>query len=326
MQQRTRVVVLRGGPSEEYEVSLKTGQVVISAINAEKYDVLDVVITKAGEWLLRGMLREPRDILSHVDIVFLALHGGYGEDGTVQRLIDSHGVKYTGSRAFPSAMAFNKAMTKDRMKDKGIKMAQHMIVGKDMLPNLHGTVSAISALFGPRYIVKPIASGSSIGTIFAESPIMLEQALRTALGVYDQVLVEEYIAGKEATCGVVENFRGKNHYALPPIEIAHTGDVFDYQAKYGGGTEEICPGRFSRAEKEEIERLAILAHTELGLSHYSRSDFIIANDGIYFLEVNTLPGLTTESLLPKSLEAVGCSYSDFIEHLLMLAHRHPRGI
>lgn len=324
MHQRLRVAVLRGGPSEEYDVSLMTGLGVIAAIDANRYEVIDIVITKAGEWLLRGMVRDPREIFQQVDVVFLALHGGYGEDGTVQRLMDTTGVKYTGSRSFPSAIAFNKVMTKDRMTQHGFKMAQHMVVGKDVLPNLSGAVASIASLFGPRYIVKPIASGSSIGTIFAESTPMLEQALRTALAVYDQVLVEEYVEGKEATCGVVENFRDKKHYALPPIEIARPGNVFDYSAKYGGGTEEICPGRFTREEKEEIERLAILAHTELGLSHYSRSDFIVSPKGIYFLEVNTLPGLTSESLFPKALEAVGCSYAEFIEHLLTLAHNHPR--
>lgn len=323
MHQRTRVVVLRGGPSEEYVVSLKTGESVIRAIDPERYEVIDVVISKSGEWLLRGMVREPREILRQVDIAFLALHGAYGEDGTVQRLLDSTGVKYTGSRSLSSAIALNKVMTKERLESHGVRMAKHMVVGKDMLSNLSGAVASIACLFGPRYIIKPIASGSSIGTLFAESPLMLEQALRTALSVYDQALVEEYIEGKEATCGVVEKFRDRETYALPPIEIARTGNVFDYESKYDGSVEEICPGRFTFEEKQEIERLAILAHKELGLSHYSRSDFIIGNDGIYFLEVNTLPGLTNESLLPKALEAVGCSYEEFIEHLLTLAQKHP---
>lgn len=319
--QRTRVVVLRGGPSEEYEVSLKTGAEVIRAIDPERYEVLDVVISKGGEWLYKGMVRQPHDLFHMSDLVFIALHGAFGEDGGVQRLLDTAGVKYTGSRAFPSAIALNKPMTKDRLLPHGMKMARHMVVGKDALQNVVGAAASIASMFGPRYIIKPIASGSSIGTMFAESPVMLEQALRTSLEVYDQVLVEEYIEGKEATCGVVEHFRDKKHYALPPIEIKRGTPVWGYEAKYDGSVEEICPGNFSREEKDEIERLSLLVHESLGLSHYSRSDFIVAPDGVYFLEVNTLPGLTPTSLLPKALDAVGCAYAEFIEHLLNLAHR-----
>lgn len=317
--QRIRVAVIRGGPSEEYDISLKTGESVLRALDTNRYDPIDVVITKAGEWLLRGMVRDPRDIVRQTDVVFIALHGSYGEDGTVQRLLDSTGVRYTGSRAFQSAITMNKVLTKDRLVEHGIKMPRHMVISKDALSHLQGAVASIGALFGPRYIVKPIASGSSVGTFFAESPLMLERALRTALGVYDNVLVEEYIDGTEATCGVVERFRDREIYALPPIEIVRRGNIFDYASKYDGKTEEICPGRFTQEEKRAIESLALLAHEQLGLSHYSRSDFIVAADGIYFLETNTLPGLTPASLIPKALEAVGCSYEHFIEHLIEIA-------
>jgi D-alanine-D-alanine ligase len=317
-----RVAVLRGGPSEEYDVSIQTGASVIRALDPHRYEVVDVVISKQGDWLLRGVRREPRDIFHMVDVVFVALHGAYGEDGTVQRLMDSTGVKYTGSRAFSAAIAMHKGLTKDRLETHGVKMARHMLVGKDALQNVVGAATAIAALFGPRYIVKPVSGGSSVGTIFAESPVMLEQALRTSLEVYDQVIVEEYVEGKEATCGVVEGFRDRKHYALPPVEIRRATPVWGYEAKYDGSVEEVCPGNFSREEKEEIERIALLAHDTLGLSHYSRSDFIVAGDGVYFLEVNTLPGLTPTSLLPKALEAVGCSYAAFIEHLLHLAFAH----
>jgi D-alanine-D-alanine ligase len=317
-----RVAVLRGGPSEEYDVSIQTGASVIRALDPHRYEVVDVVISKQGDWLLRGVRREPRDIFHMVDVVFVALHGAYGEDGTVQRLMDSTGVKYTGSRAFSAAIAMHKGLTKDRLETHGVKMARHMLVSKDALQNVVGAATAIAALFGPRYIVKPVSGGSSVGTIFAESPVMLEQALRTSLEVYDQVIVEEYVEGKEATCGVVEGFRDRKHYALPPVEIRRATPVWGYEAKYDGSVEEVCPGNFSREEKEEIERIALLAHDTLGLSHYSRSDFIVAGDGVYFLEVNTLPGLTPTSLLPKALEAVGCSYAAFIEHLLHLAFTH----
>lgn len=316
--QKTRVAVLRGGPSEEFDVSLKTGECVISAIDSDRFEVLDVVITKTCEWLLRGMTREPSDVLDSIDVAFNALHGAYGEDGTVQRVMDRAGVRYTGSDAFSSAIAMNKVITKDRLSKLGISMAPHMLVSDAAKGNIHGTAQSIADLFGPRYVVKPVNGGSSVGTICADSLPMLEKTLDVTLELYDKVLVEEFIEGKEATCGVIENFRNKDVYALPPIEIVPPENAvfFDYTVKYDGTTEEICPGRFSRSEKNEIEHIAKVVHQALELSQYSRSDFIVTNDDIYFLEVNTLPGLTSKSLLPKALEAVGCSYEDFIHHLL----------
>ncbi len=310
--------MLRGGPSEEYDVSLRTGANVLDALDRDRYEPLDVVITKSGDWLHQGRVRTPHEMLESIDVAFIALHGIYGEDGTVQRLLDTVGVPYTGSGAFPSAIALNKAMTKDKLASEGVHMPRHMLVGSSAKDNVEGLADSIGELFGPKYILKPINGGSSIGTYIAENKQALYAALDKALSQYDQVLVEEYIAGKEATCGVINNFRGQELYALPVIEIVPPPDAsfFDYDVKYNGTTKEICPGRFARHEKEEIERLARLAHEVLELSQYSRSDFIVADDGVYFLEVNTLPGLTTESLMPKALDAVGCSYKEFIQHLI----------
>jgi D-alanine-D-alanine ligase len=256
--------------------------------------------------------------MESTDVAFIALHGAYGEDGTVQRLLDTLGVPYTGSGAFPSAIALNKVMTKDKLVSQGVRMPRHMLVGSSAKDNIEGLVDSISELFGPKYVLKPVNSGSSIGVSIAENKQALYSALANALSEYEQVLVEECIAGREATCGVITNFRDQELYALPPIEIVPPADAsfFDYEVKYNGKTEEICPGRFARHEKEEIERLARLAHEVLELSQYSRSDFMVAPDGVYFLEVNTLPGLTTESLMPKALEAVGCTYKEFIHHLI----------
>ncbi len=313
-----RVAVLRGGPSEEYEVSLRTGESVLGALDRNRYHPLDVVITKAGEWLLNGRVKVPHELLGTVDGVFIALHGAYGEDGTIQRILERHGVPYTGSRSFPSAIALNKVMTKDRLSREGVRMARHMPVSASANANIEGLTHSIGELFGPKYILKPVNGGSSIGTIIVENQHALFSALTHMLSRYEQVLVEEYIEGREATCGVINNFRGQPLYALPVVEIVPPTDAsfFNYDVKYNGKTEEICPGRFSSAEKNEVEAIAKLAHQTLELSQYSRSDFIIAQDGIYFLETNTLPGLTSESLFPKALSAVGCTYNQFIEHVM----------
>ena len=170
-------------------------------------------------------------------------------------------------------------------------------------------------------VVKPIRGGSSVGVSITNSYEELRDGIMHAFKYSPKVLVEEYIRGREATCGVLEDFRGESLYALPPVEITPPdgSPFFDYEAKYSGESKEICPSTFTDEVKAKLEHLAREIHKKLELRHYSRSDFIVSPRGIYFLEVNTLPGLTSESLLPKSMEVVGCSFPQFIEHVIRLA-------
>lgn len=319
-----RVAVLRGGPCDEYPVSMKTGQSVFNALDRDKYKPIDVVITRSGEWLVDGYTRYPEQVLSTVDVVFNALHGQYGEDGTVQRLMDTNGVRYTGSGAYASSIAMNKAMTKDILHEHGIKMAPHMLVSRDSIPSLHLVADRIADMFGPQFVIKPVNSGSSIGTVIVENPAMLQKRLSESLAVYETVLVEKCIKGVEATCGVVERYRDEAIYRLPPIEIIppQQAGFFAYEVKYTGETKEICPGNFTRTQSQTLQDVARNVHQELGLRQYSRSDFIVTDDEIYFLEVNTLPGLTEHSLLPKAITAVGSTYPSFLDHLLTDALEH----
>ena len=314
-------MVLRGGMSDEYHVSMQTGANMLKALKVSPYTVEDIIVSKSGDWLQNGIAREPEHILQVADVAVLAFHGSYGEDGTVQRILDRYGVPYTGSKPYPSSIAMNKMLAKEHLQDTGIKLAPHMRVSRESSSSVSRIAHTIFNLFGPEYVVKPISGGSSIGTLMAKGPIELASTLESSLKTYDDLLVEQRIRGREATCGVVENFRNKKVYSLPVIEIVPPAksDFFEASVKYTGETEEICPGRFKKEEKAELERIAQNVHETLGLSQYSRSDFMVAEDGIYFLEVNTLPGLTEESLLPKSLAAVGCEYRHFLEHLITLA-------
>lgn len=315
---RIRVAVLRGGLSDEYTVSLWTGAAVLENIDKEIFDALDIIISRSGEWLYDGRAWLPEQILQSVDVVFNALHGKFGEDGTIQRMLDRYCVPYTGSKAFASSVAINKVTTKDFLKSTDVKMAPHMHVRKDSVEDMHRVSEKIVDMFGAQYVIKPVSSGSSVGTMMVKNPLLLPQALTDALSAHEEVIVEARIPGREATCGVIERYRGEELYALPPTEIVlpKHSDYFDATNKYDGSAEEICPGRFHRTEKSELMRVAKLVHNTLNLSQYSRSDFIIADDGIYFLEVNTLPGLTKESLLPKAIASVGGTYKEFITHLL----------
>jgi D-alanine-D-alanine ligase len=315
---RIRVAIIRGGISAEHKISLWTGATVLENIDRNLFDPLDIIISKNGEWIHDGRVRLPEHILHSVDVVFNALHGTYGEDGTIQRLFERYGVPYTGSKPFASGIAMNKIFTKNFLKDTDIKVAQHMRVTRDSIKDLGRISEKIADTFGPQYIIKPVSSGSSVGTMMVKNPLLLTQALMDALTVFDEVMVEVKIPGREATCGVIERYRDEPLYALPPIEIVvpEKSDFFDANVKYNGATQEICPARFDSNTKKEIERISKEVHSTLGLSQYSRSDFIVADDGVYFLEVNTLPGLTNESLLPKAIRAVGGTYKAFITHLI----------
>jgi D-alanine-D-alanine ligase len=326
--QITRVGVLRGGISDEYDVSLRTGAHVIASLRSHqghKYEPVDIVVSKGGEWLRQGRVRAPHEALSDVDVVFIALHGVFGEDGTVQRLLERLGLPYVGTGPYGSMIALHKGMAKDHVHRHGIRVPRHVLVEREISQNLQNTAVYIHSHIRPAYIVKPVSGGSSIGVHKAHSVLELEHVLRKALNETSVVLVEEMIVGREATVGVIEGFRNTPHYVLPPIEIiSPTTGYFDYETKYGDGSHEVCPSTFPNHTKEALERLAREVHTALGLRHYSRSDFMVSDDGIYFLEANTLPGLTEASLIPKALSAVGARMDDFLDHLLTAAYEERR--
>jgi D-alanine-D-alanine ligase len=322
----TRVGVLRGGPSDEYEVSLKSGAAVLAALSRDrfmdKYVLRDILIDKDGRWHMAGVPVEPNKVFAQTDVLVNALHGAYGEDGKLQAILDEHGVAYTGSRALASAVGMNKVLTKKVFAQHKIKTPRHIVVENANF--FDEIVREIFNTFSMPVVVKPVGSGSSVGISIVRSFAEIEPAIRYAGRTlrHGTVIVEEYIPGREATVGVIDHFRGEAVYALPAIEIRHGRDVFDYEAKYSDahGVEEIVPGHFSIEEKAELECLARDIHAALGLRHYSRSDFIVSpRRGIYALEVNTLPGLTTTSLIPKALAAVGSNLPDFLDHIIGLA-------
>lgn len=320
-----KVGVLRGGPSLEYEISLKTGKTVLLNL-PETYSGKDIFISKEGDWYLDRRPSDPERVFRSVDVIFNALHGQYGEDGKVQQLLEHFGMPYTGSGVVASALGMNKVLAREEFKKTGLKAPRAVVADAD-----DGSLKEAGRIFktiSPPWIVKPISGGSSVGVSVAMSLPDLTDALDAAFDSGQKVLVEEYIIGKEATCGIIDDFREEKYYALPVIEIIPPlkFGFFNYDAKYSGETKEICPAGFSLSVKKGIENMARKAHNALGCRHYSRSDFIIApprkrNEPplVYILEINTLPGLTEESLVPKALHAVGASYGEFLDHLINLA-------
>jgi D-alanine--D-alanine ligase len=319
-----RVGVLRGGPSNEYEVSLKSGATVLDVLR-KHFDHLfhprDIFIDRKGIWHIDCAPFSPLDLHTKVDVAFNALHGSYGEDGKVQALLEAHGVPFTGSGSLGSAVGMNKALAKKIFKDQGIKSPYWLeIASQKIRDHIEPEARKLFSSFVFPAVIKPTSSGSSVGVSVVRTFDELMKGLSSAADHGDSVLVEEYIPGIEATCGVIEGFRGHHLYTLPPVEIRPHAHFFDYSAKYEGKSDEIVPANLPESTKKSLEEAATKIHNALGLRHYSRSDFIIhPRRGMYVLEVNTLPGLTAESLVPKALRAVGSDVHELVEHLIKLA-------
>jgi D-alanine-D-alanine ligase len=316
---KKRVGVVRGGPSSEYDVSIRSGGTVLKHLPEDKYIGVDLLITKDGLWHKNGVPTTLEDIQHHVDVVWNALHGYYGEDGKLQKELEHFGIPYTGSGVLPSAVAMNKVLAKEHVIPLGVKTPRWVVIGED--ESLEDGVFRAFRTVGFPAFVKPASGGSSVATRLVKNYRELEDAVEEA-SAYGDILVEEYIKGTEATVCVIDAGEGEEPHVLHPIEIIPTGghEFFNFDAKYGGAAHELYPGRFTPEQSAELRSLASLVHQGLGLRHYSRSDFIVSPRGVYFLEANTLPGMTEASLLPKAIAGEGIALSEFIDHILSMAH------
>ncbi len=313
------MAVLRGGPSREHEVSLKSGHTILSNLPKERFSARDIYIDKQGIWHERGIPTTPDRVLRGTDVALIGLHGEYGEDGEVQKLLEQFGVPYAGANSFASYVAMHKVLAKEKAREAGLLTPKYAYVENDS--DIAAIAREVNRTFLQPVIVKPVRWGSSVGVSIVHGYAPLEAAVRTLMEEgAGGVLIEEVIKGTEATAGVVEGLRDEALYGLPPVEILPPEkDFFSYEAKYSGASRELCPGRFSKSVTDELITQARTMHQALGLRHYSRSDFIVSPKGIYYLETNTLPGLTSESLLPKSLASVGVTLPEFFTHLVDLA-------
>jgi len=301
---KIRVGVVRGGISDEYDVSLRTGNIILKSFS-DLYHPIDILITKDGIWHIEGVPVSHEDIPRRVDVIFNSLHGEYGEDGKLQHVLDMFALPYTGSGALSSALALNKLMTKQALKDIGIRMPKIYTARRG--DDLKSISRNIFEKFMFPLVIKPVSNGSSIDVNLVSGFNELKSTLRELTSKYDMVIVEEYIKGREASCGIIQDFRGEDIYTLPIIEI----DKSDYSTIY--------PNSFTKEEKKELGELTRKIHETLGLRHYSRSDFIVTPRNIYFLEINSLPALEEKSPFTEALEAVGSNVKEFADHIVSLA-------
>ena len=309
-----------GGKSSEHEVSLKTAQNVIQNLDPNKYLVRPVKINKDNLWSVGDRVRSPQQTLKDINVVFNAMHGQYGEDGTVQGVLEFLGVPYTGSGVLASALAMNKSKSRSLFHLNGLLTPSNTILNKKTWYENPKLIQDIADDSQMPAVIKPNDLGSSVGIAIVNSPTEFYQAVKTAFQHTEELLLEGFIKGREVTCGVLELFQGQEIAALPVTEIIPPqGHFFDYQVKYNGQTQEITPADLEPALLKKIQQTAILAHQILGCRGYSRTDLIISQDKIYVLEVNTLPGFTEHSLYPQAAKAAGLTFPQLLDHLINLA-------
>lgn len=313
---KPRVGVLRGGVSDEYDVSLKTGATVLESLLRRGYPTSDLLITKDGTWHLDGVPTPIERITRRVDVVWNALHGAYGEDGKVQQVFEALRLPYTGSRALASALGMHKARAKERFREAGIRVPQGIAVRRGEDP--YERARAVFTRFAPPYIVKPMSGGSSLGVMAVRTVGELGCTLADALEVYPDVLVEEKLVGREIVSGGAQDSSGEFH-PLWPIGVALPSDrtFFDHEQKYRSS--DAFTTVMGRGEGEDVAHVVRKAAQALALRHYFSADLIATPRGLYLLEVNTLPGLTQTSAFPKMLFQSNVSFDEFVDHTIGLA-------
>jgi len=301
-----KVAVLMGGRSAEREVSLNTGAQVATALRGRRYDVVAIDTGTPG---FIERLQEVRP-----DVAFICLHGRFGEDGTVQGLLELLDTPYVGSGVLASALAMNKVMSKHFFVAEGLPTPPYATLraGRDV------DYEAIVSDLGAKTVVKPANEGSSVGMTIVHAPIELRSAVETAFEYDDLVIVEQFVEGVEVTIGVLGN---DDPVALPTLEVVAVHEFYDYDSKYVPGmSSHIIPARVSDEARLECQRLAVAAHVALGCAGMSRADTIVTPEGeVLLLEVNTIPGMTTTSLVPDAARAAGIEFPQLCDRLVKLA-------
>ncbi|WP_193104017.1 D-alanine--D-alanine ligase family protein [Brachybacterium sp. FME24] len=368
---RTTVALLFGGRSGEHGISCVTAGGILAAIDRERFDVIAVGITRDGRWVHvsddpsdwtlvdgnapevasegpevllpatrhrageRSVLRQVRDgavtPLAEIDVVFPVLHGAYGEDGTVQGMLEMLDIPYVGSGVLASASCMDKAATKQNLRAAGIECAPGIVVHEDRwAAGADQVLTHLERHHPLPWFVKPARAGSSLGVTRVSDPTELDLALKTAFAEDPKVLIEETVLGREVECGVLQGVEGTPVRTTVPgeVKVGDDLDFYDYEAKYfGKGTVSIdVPASLPDAVLEEVREIASRAFTVLGLEGLARVDVFVSQEGrVVVNEVNTMPGFTPYSMFPVLWQNMGLSYSDLITDLVEQARGRRLG-
>ena len=342
---RLRVAVLMGGTSSERPVSLSTGRMIVQSLDPARYEVTaidtqDVLRLRAaapariaplagegtaGDAAAVSAVSSGTEALQSTetsspaappDVVFIALHGKGGEDGTVQGMLEMMGLPYTGSGVLASALAMDKAMSKRLFRSAGIPVIEDVQVRRGEEADGVALIAQVEAALGFPVFVKPNAEGSTFGCAKVDTPEALLPAVVNALAFDAKVLIERYVRGMEITVGVLGNAHS-DPLPLPIVEIVPKSAYYDYESKYAdGGSEHIIPARLPAGVTQQAHALALQCHNLLGCRGMSRTDMLVVGETLCVLEVNTIPGMTPTSLLPQAAEHAGIPFPQLLDRLL----------
>ena len=299
-----KIAVLTGGPGSEREVSLATGRGVAKALQSLGAEVVEIDVRDENFQL-------PGD----VDLAFITIHGTFGEDGQIQKILESRGVAYTGEGVTESAIAFDKIRTKEKFQEHGVATPLWEVIHLGQQPTIPLPI-----------VVKPARQGSTVGVVIVKNENQLECAIAEAAKYDRELLIEKFVSGRELTIGILGD------QALPIIEIIPRGGFYDFKSKYpflnpqaGGGAEHVCPAKIATAKTKAIQQLALRAFRAAGLKVYARVDVILPeNEQPTVLEINTIPGMTEASLLPEAAAAAGIGYADLCARIIALSQARTK--
>lgn len=305
-----KVLLFVGGIGEERSVSLKSGKNILKAL--KKNDVFVVEIDSNKNWIFeKKIIKNKKKFLENFDIGINIIHGKYGEDGTLQKIFEKNNFPFLGTDSKVSKKTMEKNLTKKIFSEKEVLHAKSFIFTKKSNINYKNIFEKL----GKKIIVKPTNSGSSFGISVAENISELKKSIKIAFSISEKIILEEFLEGEEFSCGVY--FDGKKNKALPVVQIKYPGRIFfDYDAKYQGLSKEICPAKIDKKLTEKIQKKSLLVFNKIKCKDFSRIDFMVSKNKIYTIEINTLPGFTSESIFPKELKAAEINISDFFKTLI----------
>jgi len=306
--QKIKIALLSGGISGEREVSLKTGGQIYGALSKNKYIIHKYDPKRDLKKFINGAINKK------FDLVFPALHGPFGEDGKLQGMLDMINMPYVFSGCLSSALAMNKAKTNVIAKNAGVPVADNIVITKDDSYKLDDIIKKLSLPVA----IKPVELGSSVGISIARTKNELANGIKKAFKYGPEIMLEKFIKGRELTVAVMGD--KNNPQALPVIEIIpKISEFYDYKAKYQtGGSEHVCPAKIPGEIKNHIQNSAIKIFKAIGCKDLARADFIWSRDDnkIYFIELNTIPGMTSTSLAPEAAKAAGLEFNEFLDKLI----------
>ena len=300
-----KIAVLMGGPGSERKVSLATGRGVAKALRSLGAEVVDVDVRD-----------ENFQLPDNVDLAFITIHGTFGEDGQIQKILERRGIAYTGEGVSASEIAFDKIRTKEKFREHGVTTPPWEVIRTGERPTIPLPI-----------VVKTPRQGSTVGVVIVKNENELESAINEASKYDRELLIEKFVAGRELTIGILGD------QALPILEIIPKGGFYDFNNKYpflnpqgGGGAEHVCPAKIDPEKTKEIQELALRAFRAAGLQVYARVDAILSENGQPFiLEINNIPGMTETSLLPEAAAAVGIGYADLCARIIALSRARTEG-